>query len=40
MIVRSVAGVFPGYGSSLLRYYVDSEPIASVVLPLGLALGD
>ena len=32
-------GFFPYYGSSLLRYYVDGEKEASVVLPLGLAHG-
>jgi hypothetical protein len=32
-------GFFPEYGSSLLRYYVDSERQASLVLPLGLAHG-
>eukprot|EP01052_Picozoa_sp_SAG31_P063533 SAG31_NODE_22456_length_525_cov_0.723005_1_plen_124_part_01 len=32
-------GFFPEYGSSLLRYYVDGEAKASVVLPLGLAHG-
>jgi hypothetical protein len=32
-------GFFPEYGSSLLRYYVDSEASASVVLPLALAHG-
>lgn len=32
-------GFFPEYGASLLRYYVDGEAEASVVLPLGLAHG-
>ena len=32
-------GFFPEYGASLLRYYVDGEGTASVVLPLGLAHG-
>jgi hypothetical protein len=32
-------GFFPEYGASLLRYYVDSEREASLVLPLGLAHG-
>lgn len=32
-------GFFPEYGASLLRYYVDGEANASVVLPLGMAHG-
>ena len=32
-------GFIPEYGSSLLRYYIDGEPNASVVLPLGLGHG-
>lgn len=32
-------GFIPAYGSSLLRYYVDGEQNASVVIPLGLGHG-